>query len=103
MVRAYESRPIPRDVLERIAATVRRAPSAGFSQGQRLVVVTEPATRIAIAEATGEDFYVKQGFEPWISGAAALIVVCTREGDYHDRYRRPDKLVEGEEIEWPVP
>ena len=27
----------------------------------------------------------------------------TREGDYHDRYQRDDKLQDGEEIEWPVP
>jgi nitroreductase len=103
MVRAYDPKPVPRATLERIVATIRRAPSAGFSQGQRFVVVTNPETRKAIAEATGEDFYVDQGFEPWISGAAALVVVCTREEDYHDRYRQPDKLVEGEEIEWPVP
>ena len=103
MVRAYDPKPVPRARLERIVATIRRAPSAGFSQGQRFVVVTNPETRKAIAEATGEDFYVDQGFEPWISGAAALVVVCTREEDYHDRYRQPDKLVEGEEIEWPVP
>jgi FMN reductase [NAD(P)H] len=103
MVRAYEQKAIPRETLERIVGTIRRAPSGGFSQGQRFVVVTDPEARKAIAEATGEDFYVNQGFEPWISGAAALILVCTREDDYHDRYRQPDKLVEGEEIEWPVP
>ncbi len=103
MVRAYEQRSVPRESLERIVGTVRRAPSAGFSQGQRLIVVTEPETRKAIAEATGEEYYVQQGFAPWISGAAALVVVCTREADYHERYLQPDKLVEGEEIEWPAP
>jgi FMN reductase [NAD(P)H] len=103
MVRAYEARPIPREVLDRIVATIRRAPSAGFSQGQRLVVVIEPERKRAIAGAVGEEFYVEQGFAPWISGAAALVVVCTREEDYHDRYRQPDKLDEGKEIEWPVP
>jgi FMN reductase [NAD(P)H] len=103
MVRAYEQRPVPREALERIVGTIRRAPSAGFSQGQRLIVVTDPELRRKIAEAAGEDYYVSQGFAPWISGAAALVVVCTREEDYHDRYRQPDKLDEGEEIEWPVP
>jgi FMN reductase [NAD(P)H] len=103
MVRAYEAGPVPRETLERIAGTVRRAPSAGFSQGQRLIVVTDAARRKAIAEASGEEFYVDQGFPPWISGAAALIVICTREDDYHDRYRQPDKVVDGDEIEWPVP
>jgi nitroreductase len=104
MVRAYEPGPIPHDMLERIVNTVRRAPSAGFSQGQRLLVVTDPARRKAVADAAGEAFYVEQGFGRWISGAAALVVVCTREDDYHDRYRQPDKVSdEGEEIEWPVP
>ena len=103
MVRAYEPAPIPRETLERIVGTVRRAPSAGFSQGQRLVVVTEPEGRRAIAAAVAEEQYVDQGFAPWISGAGALVVVCTREEDYHERYRQPDKLDGGEEIEWPVP
>jgi len=99
----YEPTPVPRERLERIVGTIRRAPSAGFSQGQRLVVVAEPERRRAIAEAVEENYYVEQGLAPWISGAAALVVVCTREDDYHDRYRQPDKLQEGEEIAWPVP
>jgi FMN reductase [NAD(P)H] len=103
MVRAYAPEPIPRGTLERIAGTIRRAPSAGFSQGQRLLIITEPERRRSLAEAAAEEFYVEQGFPPWISAAAALVVVCTREDDYHDRYRQPDKTVDGAEIEWPVP
>jgi nitroreductase len=104
MVRAYTAEPVPRETLERIVATIRRAPSGGFSQGQRFVVVTDPVRRREIADVTGEDHYVGQGFPPWISGAAALVVVCAREEDYHERYRQPDKLDEsGVEIEWPVP
>jgi FMN reductase [NAD(P)H] len=104
MVRAYQPAPVPRETLERIVRTIQRAPSAGFSQGQRFVVVTEPELKRAIAEVTGEDYYVNEGFSPWISGAAALVVVCTREEDYHDRYQQPDKVDEsGAEIKWPVP
>jgi nitroreductase len=103
MVRAYEPEPILREVLERIVGTIRRAPSGGFSQGQRFVVVTDPETRRAIGDASGEKYMVDQGFAPWISAAAALVVVCTREEDYHERYRQPDKLDEGEEIDWPIP
>jgi nitroreductase len=95
MVRAYARDPVPRDAIERIVSTVRRAPSAGFSQGQRLLVVTEQSTRDAIAELMGP-------FQ-WVGEAPALIVVGVREQDYHDRYTKPDKLVEGQEIEWPVP
>jgi nitroreductase len=103
MVRNYLPEPVPRDVLERIVGTVRRAPSGGFSQGQRLLVVTDAATRAEIARLAGEEESVAEGFEPWISRAPAHVVVCTREEDYHERYRRPDKLREGDEIAWPVP
>ncbi len=41
--------------------------------------------------------------EPWLESAAVHVLVLTREDDYHDRYRREDKLVDGAEIEWPVP
>ena len=104
MVRAYRPEPVPRELLERIVETIRRAPSAGFSQGQRFVVVTEPARKREVAHVVGEEYYTGEGFAPWISGAAALVVVCTREADYHERYRQPDKVDEsGAEIEWPVP
>jgi FMN reductase [NAD(P)H] len=104
MVRAYASDPIPRHVLERVVATIRRAPSGGFSQGQRFVVVTDGERKRALAEAAAEELYVEQGYPPWISGAPALVVVCAREEDYHERYRLPDKVGEDElEIDWPVP
>lgn len=103
MVRSYEPEPVPRDAVERIVSTVRRAPSAGFSQGQRLVVVTDDRMRAAIARLFDEEAAVAEGREPWISAAPVLIVVGVREQDYHDRYSRPDKLQEGEEIAWPVP
>jgi nitroreductase len=103
MVRNYLPEPVPRETIERIVGTIRRAPSGGFSQGQRLVVVTDPDARAAIARLAGEEESVASGFEPWISRAPVHVVVCTREDDYHARYRRPDKLREGAEIEWPVP
>jgi nitroreductase len=99
-VRTYDSRPVPRDALERITnAAVVRAPNAGFSQGLRLVVVTDPALRREIAIAAGED-------EPgWGSAAPVHVVVLTREDDYHERYQQPDKLAitGGVEVEWPAP
>src|SRR6059058_1501181 len=101
MVRHYSGDPVPRDVLERMVATVRRAPSAGFSQGQRLLVVDDPELLAQIA-ALGDDEPL-EGVERWFETAAAQVFVMTREGDYHDRYQREDKLQEGEEIEWPVP
>jgi FMN reductase [NAD(P)H] len=97
MVRHYTEEPVPREVIERIVATVRRAPSAGFSQGQRLLVVDDPALLLRLGEDESE------GAEPWFGTAAAHVLVLTREQDYHDRYQRPDKLQDGDEIVWPVP
>jgi len=103
-VRSYLPDPVPRETLERIVARGRKIPSAGHSQGLRLVVVTDEATRRAIAELAGEPGYVEMGMEPWISRAPAHVVVAVREEDYHDRYREPDKLTDdGVEMEWPVP
>ncbi len=105
-VRSYADRPVPRDVLERIAnAAVIWAPSAGFSQGLRIVVVTDPDTRRRIATAAKEDELAAQGRPRWKAAAPAHMVVLTREDDYHDRYRQQDKLkiTGGREIGWPAP
>jgi FMN reductase [NAD(P)H] len=67
-------------------------------------VVTEEATRRRIADLADEPYYVERGLEPWISRAPVHVMVAMREDDYHDRYRRPDKLQDdGSEIEWRVP
>jgi nitroreductase len=104
MVRNYRSDPIDGEVIKRIVAAARRAPSAGFSQGQYFIVITDPATRAALAEVAGESEYVAKGLDPWISSAPVHVAVCTREADYHERYREDDKLnPDGTEIAWPVP
>jgi nitroreductase len=105
MVRNYDAaRPVAREALERIVAAAQRAPSAGFSQGQRLVVVTDPEVRRRIAALAHEPEYVAAGFDPWVSRAQALIVPCVSEAIYHRRYQEPDKLQEdGTEIDWPIP
>ena len=104
MTRSYLPDPIDRDVVERIVGVVRRAPSAGFSQGHRLFVVGDEGTRRELARLAGEDEYVALGMEPWISVAPVHVVVGVREESYHDRYRKPDKLNEaGDEIGWPAP
>lgn len=104
MVRTYSNEPVPRDVIDRIVATARRAPSAGFSQGQSFVVITDPATRTEIAALANEEAYAAAGFPRWISRAPVHVVICTREETYHQRYREADKLEDdGTEIAWPVP
>lgn len=74
VVRHFAPGPIEREVLARIASTAQRAPSAGFSQGQRVVIVTDADRRRRLAELAGEAFYTGRGFDPWISEAPALFV-----------------------------
>jgi nitroreductase len=105
-VRTYADRPVPRDVLVRITdAAVVWAPSAGFSQGLRLVIVTDAETRREIAVAAAEEELAVKGRQRWKAAAPVHVVVLTREDDYHDRYRAADKLkiTGGREIDWPAP
>ncbi|MGZ4352325.1 MAG: nitroreductase family protein [Gaiellaceae bacterium] len=105
MTRSYSPEPVERATVERIVRVVRRAPTAGHSQGQRLLVVTDAATRGRIAEIAGEAEWVERGNEPWLSVAPVQVLLLTNEADYHERYRRQDKLdvTGGVEVEWPVP
>ena len=104
MVRHFRDDPIPEAVLQRILDLARHGPSAGYTQGQDFILVTDQEARRAVAQLAGEESYVQGGFHPFISGAPALIVPCTNEAAYHRRYREADKLMEdGSEIDWPVP
>ncbi len=102
-VRRFEEGGVDREVLERIARLSQRAPSAGFSQGQRLVVVTDPGRRREVARVASEDDYEEAGMGRWISQCAAQFVPCVSEAIYHRRYQEPDKAPDGIEIEWPIP
>ena len=102
-VRRFEEGGVERQVIERIAKLAQRTPSAGFSQGQRLIVVTEPERRREVARLCGEEEY-EADFGPWISECAAQFIPCVSEAVYHRRYQEPDKLQDdGTEIDWPIP
>ena len=104
MVRNYTDQSVDEGALDRIAASALRAPSAGNSQAIGVVVVTDSQVRSDIAHLAGEEGYVSAGFDPWISGAPAHIVISVSETVYRDRYAEPDKLgPDGQVIEWPIP
>ncbi len=104
MVRNYRDQPVDEATLLRIVEAGRRAPSAGFTQGQSFVLVTDAELRTSIAGLAGEDEYAARGYDRWVSRAPAHVVVCVSEAAYHARYREADKLdPDGSEIEWPVP
>jgi nitroreductase len=104
MVRHYAPEAVSREAVERIVGTVRRAPSAGYSQGQRLLVVMDDEGRAELVRIASAGWMAAdEGLEPWLESAPVHVFVCVREADYHERYQREDKLLDGEEIEWPVP
>ena len=103
MVRNYTDEGVDEATIARLLDAARRAPSAGFSQGQRFIVVTDADARRAVAAAGGEDDYVAAGFDPWLSRAPVHVVVCTRVADYEERYREPDKAGSPDATEWEIP
>ena len=66
-VRRFVEGGVRRETIETIARLAQRAPSAGFSQGQRLIVVTDLERRREIARICREEDYDAAGFGPWIS------------------------------------
>ena len=98
MVRTFTEAPIPKDSLERILGNAVRGPSAGFSQGQSFLLLTEPADR--------EQFWAIAGAAVNESAqtAPAVIVPMSCKRVYLDRYAQPDKgWTDRDEARWPVP
>lgn len=107
MVRHFRDEPVDAAALERILAAALRAPSAGYSQGYALLVLTQADDRAR--------FWASQpptegggGWEPAVRAAierAPVVVASLASKDiYLDRYARPDKgWVDRDESRWPVP
>ncbi|MFK5634146.1 MULTISPECIES: nitroreductase family protein [unclassified Ornithinimicrobium] len=109
MVREFDpDRPVPEDVLSRVLDHARRGPSAGFSQGTDLLVLTRAEDRRRWWRATvpGWD---EPGFVPdrWLRGVstAPCLVVCLSDPQaYLGRYAEPDKgRTDRDPDGWPVP
>ena len=105
MVRNYSGAgPVDKGQITRMLAAARRAPSAGFAQGQSFIVVTDAATRAKIGEIGGQTSYTARGLRPWISEAPVHVILCTNPSIYGARYAEPDKAgTAGAEGKWPVP
>jgi nitroreductase len=104
MVRKFQRRPVPRDVLTRVLEVARHAPSAGFSQGFDFVVLDEPDqvkwfNRVTLHPDFPED--APSGDEI----APCLVLAISNRPAYLERYSRPDKERFGlQKAEtWPVP
>src|SRR3984957_237115 len=98
MVRTFTREPIPKESLERILGNAVRGPSAGFSQGQSFLLLTERGDRERFWAIAGGGSNGRP--EP----APAVIVPMSCKRVYLDRYAQPDKgWTDRDEARWPVP
>ena len=104
MVRAFEQRPVPRDVLERILDAARRAPSAGFSQGFEFLVLETPDQLQLYWQTTNHPQFPYETADLAVA-PPVLVLPLAHKGAYIERYSRPDKIAFGmdDEARWPVP
>jgi nitroreductase len=105
MVRSYDpTRPVPPELREKLLAHAVRAPSAGFSQGWGFLVLESDADRALFwAVTTSPD----EPADPWLERmrqAPLIVVPCSSEHAYRERYGAPDKAETNLLTEaWPVP
>ena len=89
MIRCYDAnRSVPADALEAILQAAWRAPSAGFTQGVSLLVLSMATERETFWRIAADDD------SRWLRGmrtAPVLITVWTSEEAYLDRYAEADK------------
>jgi nitroreductase len=103
MVRRFDRRPVPREVIDRILDAGRRAPSAGFSQGLELLLLDRPEVIARFWAVTRDPEF------PWDDdairvGPTVIVLPIPDKARYLERYSQPDKIDFGmdDEANWPV-
>jgi nitroreductase len=104
MVRSFEDRPVPHEVVERVLANAQKAPSAGFSQGWGFLVLEGKEETARYWDALWpRDRRTEWGW-PDLFNAPLLIVCLSNKMQYLRRYAEPDKgWTDMDERRWPVP
>jgi nitroreductase len=106
MVRKFDPRPIPDDVLGRVLDVARHAPSGGFSQGFDFVVLRTREELEWFFRTTTDP----NDPDPYPGKEAdlvppALVLPFSNKRLYLERYAQPDKIAFSmdKEENWPVP
>ena len=103
MVRNFDGRPLPPEVVERLLANARRGPSAGFTQGVELLVLEGPDQTQPYWDVSLPD--PRRGAFRWdglLRAPVLILVFCSKQA-YVDRYTEPDKGVPASEQRWRTP
>ena len=107
MVRDYDGRPVDPDVVDRVIAAGFRAPSAGFSQGFAVLVLTSDDDRARfwkVTETPQETASWPPETKASMQRVPVIVPVLSCKRIYLDRYAREDKgWTDRDEARWPVP
>jgi nitroreductase len=107
MVRHYLDQPVDPEVVERVVAAGLRAPSAGFSQGYGVLLLTDASDRTLfwhVTETPQETASWPAETRAGVMRAPAIAVTLSCKRIYLDRYAQPDKgWTDRDESRWPVP
>ena len=104
MIRSFRRDPVDAEVLDRILASVLHAPSAGFSQGTELLVLTgNDAVAVFWELNEHPDFPTPPEYVP--IRPPVVVVVLSNSDAYTERYAAPDKIAFGldQAANWVVP
>jgi nitroreductase len=103
-VRAYEQRPVPREVLDRVLGSVLHAPSAGFTQGNEFLVLDNPAAIADFWTITADPDDSPTPEQASVFPPALILPLANRTA-YLERYSAPDKAGYGldQAERWPAP
>ena len=104
MVRSFEDRPIPPEVVDRILDNATRAPSAGYSQGWAFIAL-EGDDRCVFWETTTDEGWEASRRREGLLAAPLIVLPLSHKQAYLDRYSLEDKVAFGlgDETRWPVP
>jgi nitroreductase len=104
MIRSFRPDSVDPDVLDRILASVIHAPSAGFSQGTEMLVLTDSDAVAAFWELNEQpEFPTPPEYIP--IRPPVVVVVLSNPDAYTERYAAPDKIAFGldQAANWAVP
>jgi nitroreductase len=103
MVRCYEQRAVPADLVDEILRSALRAPSAGFSQGWGFLALDDASDIAAFRRSVTPDEDADRWFAATFE-APLIIVPCSSKDAYLDRYAGPEKGHADRSDEWwPAP
>jgi len=84
MVRGFDARPLPREVVERLVANAQRGPSSGFSQGFDFLVFDGPDQTLRFWAATP---FAQGAYMAQARTAPLILVPVANPEPYVTRYR----------------